>query len=260
MRSVNMIAAGFLALAVSRDPAAAAPVAEDRHGLPQLSVHDFAAKYLMQQADLADLHVFQQANEALKASADRRPRIVMMGDSITFHWQPDERPFPQTLNVLNRGVVGQNTDQMVLRFEDDVVALDPVAVVIAGGANDARIYAGQPALARASVIARIRRNVTAMADIAQAHHIRVIIAAITPCNDCAALNRDPETIVAANAWLRGFAAGRHYPYADYFSVLADAKGTLPADLTTDGLHPTKAGYARMWVQLQQAAKSDALPR
>ncbi|MBF0863413.1 MAG: GDSL-type esterase/lipase family protein [Gluconobacter potus] len=260
MRPVNTIAAGLLVLLMAQHPATAAPVAEDRHGLPQLSVHDFAAKYLMQQADLADLHVYEQANAALKSGTDRRPRIVMIGDSITFHWKPDERPFPQTVNVLNRGVPGQNTDQMLLRFEDDVVALDPVAVVIAGGANDARVYAGPPEAARSAVLARITRNVTAMADIAQSHHIRVIIAAITPCKSCAALDRDPETIKAANAWLRSFAASRHDAYADYFSALANAEGTLPADLTLDGLHLTPSGYARMWPQLRQAVKPETLPR
>lgn len=231
---------------------AAAPKAEDRHGLPDLTVHDFAAKYLMQQADLADLHVYRADNAALAASADRRPRIVLMGDSITFHWQPEDRPAPAGWQVIDRGVVGQNTDQMVLRFEDDVVALNPAAVVLGGGSNDARVYVGPPANAREAVVARIGRNVTAMADMAEAHRIKVVIAAITPCHDCAALNRDPVTLVAANEWLRRFAAARHYPFVDYYAALADANGELPSDKTTDGLHPTRAGYALMWPRLLAA--------
>jgi lysophospholipase L1-like esterase len=231
---------------------AAAPKAEDRHGLPDLTVHDFAAKYLMQQADLADLHVYRADNIGIRASRDARPRIVLMGDSITFHWQPEDRPAPGGWQVIDRGVVGQNTDQMVLRFEDDVVALTPAAVVLGGGSNDARVYVGAPADARDRVVARIARNVTAMADMADAHRIKVVIAAITPCHDCAALNRDTATLVAANDWLKQFAAARHYPFADYYKVLADANGELPSDKTTDGLHPTKAGYALMWPQLLAA--------
>lgn len=231
---------------------AASPKAEDRHGLPDLTVHDFAAKYLMQQADLADLHFYRADNEAIAASGDRRPRIVLMGDSITFHWRPEDRPAPTGWQVIDRGVVGQNTDQMVLRFEDDVVALKPAVVVLAGGSNDARIYVGPPADARDAVVARIARNVTAMADMAEANRIKVVIASITPCHDCAAVNRDPATLLAANDWLRHFAAARHYPYADYYAALADAKGELPADKTTDGLHPTKAGYQLMWPKLEGA--------
>jgi lysophospholipase L1-like esterase len=177
-----------------------------------------------------------------------------MGDSITFHWQPEDRPAPSEWQVIDRGVVGQNTDQMVLRFEDDVVALTPAAVVLGGGSNDARVYVGAPADARDAVVARIARNVTAMADMADAHHIRVVIAAITPCHDCAALNRDTATLVAANAWLQHFAAARRYPFADYYAALADANGELPANETTDGLHPTKAGYALMWPKLLAALR------
>lgn len=238
----------------------AAPRAEDRHALPDLSVHDFAAKYLMQQGDLADLRIYRDANAALLASSDARARVVLMGDSITFHWKAEDRPAPSSLNLIDRGIVGQNTDQMLMRFEDDVVALKPAAVILAGGANDVRVYAGQPADARASVIARIARNITAMADIADAHRIKVVIATITPCHDCVSLNRDPATLVAANDWLRAFAAERHYPVADYFAALADDHGELPARLTTDGLHPTKEGYGLMWPRLETALKSAAVIR
>jgi lysophospholipase L1-like esterase len=231
---------------------AAAPHAEDRHGLPDLTVHDFAAKYLMQQGDLADLHVYASDNATLTASSDGRPRIVLIGDSITFHWEAGDRPAPARWAIINRGIVGQNSDQMLLRFENDVIALKPVAVAISAGANDARIYVGAPADARAATIARIARNVTAMADMADAHRIRVVISAITPCHGCAALNRDPATIAAANDWLKRFSAERHYAFADYYKALADAQGELPADLTRDGLHPLPPGYARMWAELSRA--------
>jgi lysophospholipase L1-like esterase len=241
--------AALAALAFAHAAPAAEPRAEDRHGLPDLSVHDFAAKYLMQTADLADLHVYAEANRALIASADKRPRVVLLGDSITFHWQPQDRPAPASLNVVNRGIVGQNTDQMLMRFEDDVVALSPVAVVIAGGANDARVFEGPPAAQREAVVARIARNVRAMADIAQANRIKVVIAAVTPCRGCAVLGRDPATLLAVNARLKAFAAERGYSFVDYYSALADADGQLAAPLSKDGLHTTPDGYRRMWARL-----------
>jgi lysophospholipase L1-like esterase len=243
------VLAGLAALAVAQAAPAAEPRAEDRHGLPDLTVHDFAAKYLMQTADLADLHVYAEADRALVASPDKRPRVVLLGDSITFHWQAEERPAPASLNVVNRGIVGQNTDQMLMRFEDDVVALSPLAVVIAGGANDVRVFEGPPAAQRQAVVARVGRNVRAMADIAQANGIKVVIAAVTPCRGCAVLGRDPATLLAVNASLRGFAAARGYPFVDYYSALADADGQLAAALSKDGLHTTPEGYRRMWEKL-----------
>lgn len=228
---------------------AAKPTAEDRHGLPDLTVHDFAAKYLMQTGDLADLHVYAEADRALLQSGDHRPRVVLLGDSITYHWRAEDRPAPPAVNIVNRGVVGQNTDQMLMRFEDDVVALAPFAVVIAGGSNDARIYVGAPQAQRSDVVARIARNYRAMADIADANRIKVVIAAITPCRDCAEVNRDPATLRAANAWLRAFARQRGYPFVDYDPVLADPGGELSRDLSKDDLHTTDEGYRRMWTQL-----------
>lgn len=241
--------AALAALVVAQGAAAAEPRAEDRHGLPDLTVHDFAAKYLMQTGDLADLHVYAEANRALIASSDKRPRVVLLGDSITFHWRPEDRPAPPGLNVVNRGIVGQNTDQMLMRFEDDVVALGPVAVVIAGGANDARVFEGPPVAQREAVVARIARNVRAMADIAAANRIKVIVAAVTPCRGCAVLGRDPATILAVNAWLRRFAAERGYPFVDDYAALADPDGQLAAPLSKDGLHTTPEGYRRMWAKL-----------
>lgn len=239
--------------------AAAEPRADERRPLPDLTVRAFAAKVLMQTADLADLRVYRAANQDLLASADARPRIVLLGDSITYHWAPADRPAPAGLNLVNRGIAGQNTDQMLMRFEDDVVSLKPAAVVIAGGANDARVYEGAPAAQRDAVVARIARNVRAMADIADANRIGVAVAAVTPCRACAALGRDPATLLAANAWLKAFAASRGYPFLDYHTALADASGQLAAPLTGDGLHPNRDGYRRMWAVLGPALARLAPP-
>ncbi|MDB5364945.1 MAG: lipase [Rhodospirillales bacterium] len=216
-----------------------------------LKLHDFAAKWMVQQDDLAELNRYRDANKTVIASADARPRIVLMGDSIFFHWTDDKRPAAAALNVINRGIPGQNTTQMLLRFEDDVVALTPAAVVIFGGTNDLRAYVGEPAAMGPAMIERVARNVTAMADIAQGRGIQVVICAVAPVGtDLAKLGRDPATIVKLNAWLKSFAGSRGYPFVDYTAALADKDGHLPPDLSSDGLHPNDEAYRRMWPLLE----------
>ena len=220
-------------------------------GLADMKLHDFAAKWMMQQDDLADLGRYRAANQALVDSADARPRVVLLGDSITFHWTPEDLPAPPTLNLVNRGIAGQNTSQMVLRFEDDVVALKPAAVVILGGTNDLRAYQGDPASAGEAMLAAIARNLTAMADMADARHIRVVLCAIMPIG----LNqhqRDPATLRRVNQWIKAFAASRGYPFVDYNAALAGPGGDLPDALTADGLHPNTEAHHRMWPRLEAA--------
>ncbi len=252
--SASMALAGTLAL-----PALAqqrSPATEPR-GLPDMRLHDFAAKWMVQQDDLADVGYYREANQKLATSAsaltDKRPRIVLMGDSITFHWPADALPAAQRQLVLNRGIAGQNSTQMLLRFEDDVVALAPAAVVLLAGTNDLRVYVGDPAAAADSVLARLRRNVTAMADIAQARGIALVLCALPPFgSDSARLARDPATLRRANAWLREFASARGLRFADYHAVLAEADGTLPPRLSADGLHPNAEGYRLMLARVEAA--------
>jgi lysophospholipase L1-like esterase len=208
---------------------------------------------MMQQDDLAQIGYYRDANRAALAASDARPRIVLMGDSITFHWTPEHLPAPGDLNVINRGIRGQNTTQMLLRFEDDVIALKPAAVVILGGTNDLRAYEGDPAAAGPDIAARIARNVTAMADIAQGRGVKVILCAVPPIGtDRIKLTRDPATILKVNAWLQSFAQSRNLPFVDLYAVLADANSDLPSRLSVDGIHPNPEGYRLMWPRLQAA--------
>src|SRR3546814_38094 len=210
-----LVAAMLLAL-----PAQAGPARETKP-FGAMTVHDFAAKWMMQQDDIADIGFYAQANADLLASTDRTPRIVLMGDSITYHWAPQLLPNLREAVFVNRGIAGQNSSQMLLRFEDDVIALAPVAVVILAGTNDLRVYAGSHAEAAPAILARIRRNVTAMADIAAARGVKVIIGSVPPILPAMEGNRrDPRTLTAANAWLRAFARQRGYAFAHY-AALAD---------------------------------------
>lgn len=247
--------AAFLALGPLH-PAMAQQVPETKP-LGDMKLRDFAVKWMMQQDDLAEVGRYAQANRDLMAGTDTRPRLVLMGDSITFHWRADGLPSISGLNLVNRGIPGQNTSQMLLRFEDDVIALNPVAVMIFGGVNDARIHVGDPAapVAATGVLDRVRRNITAMADIARGRGVKVVLCTLPPfAQGHPELGRDPATIVRVNDWIRAFAAERGYPVADFHAILAGADGFLPDELTVDGLHPTSNAYRRMAAPLEAAVR------
>ncbi len=223
-----------------------------------MTVQDFAAKWMMQQSDIAGTGVYASANAALLAAPASQKRVVLMGDSITYHWKPDLLPRLSDAAWVNRGIPGQNTSQMLLRFEDDVVALSPAAVVILAGTNDLRVYAGSHADAAPAILARLRRNMTAMADIADARGIRVVLGAVPPFDAVRdAGRRDAETHRAVNVWLRAFAKARGYAFADY-AGLADPEGRLRANLSDDGLHPNSDAYALMRTPLANAVKATGL--
>ena len=250
--ATSLVAAALLASPAMAQTRVASEPGEART-IGDLRLRDFAAKWMVQQDDLAQLGYYREANRTAMASTDARPRIVLMGDSITFHWTPEHLPASNRLNLVNRGIPGQNTTQMLLRFEDDVIALKPAAVVILGGTNDLRAYVGDPAAAGSDMVERIARNVTAMADIAQGRGVKVILCAVPPVGtDRAKLARDPATIVRANAWLQSFAESRDLPFVDYHAVLADATEDMPGRLSVDGLHPNADGYRLMWPRLQAA--------
>ena len=255
-----LLAAALVASSASaQDPASAQAQARtssepsEPRAVGDLRLRDFAVKWMVQQDDLAQVGYYREANRTSLASSDARPRIVLMGDSITFHWTPEHLPAPGSLNLLNRGIPGQNTTQMLLRFEDDVVALKPTAMVLLAGTNDLRAYEGDPAAAAPDIIARVARNVTAMVDIAQGRGIQVILCAVPPIGtDRARLARDPATIVKVNAWLQSFAQSRELPFVDFYAVLADANHDLPGRLSVDGIHPNPEGYRLMWPRLRAA--------
>jgi acyl-CoA thioesterase I len=217
------------------------------------TLRDFAAKWLMQQCDLAEVSVYREANRALLASEDRRERLVFMGDSITEFWADLAELQTESVAIVNRGIRGQNSSQMLLRFEDDAIALQPACIVLLCGTNDLRSYVGDAGSVAESARQRIVRNVTAMADIAQARRIAMCLAAMPPVNPAHPVHRDPSSIVAINAWLADFAAARQLDFIDYHRVLVNVAGHLDAACSEDGLHPNATGYARMKPELQRCA-------
>lgn len=191
-------------------------------------------------SDWADLCRYRADNERLRAGPASGRRIVFMGDSITYIWGADD-PGLFSGGVVNRGISGQTTPQMLLRFQADVVALQPAAVHIMAGTND---LAGNTGPNSAE---DYRNNIRAMVTLAKANGIKVILASIPPAAGFAwkpALKPTP-LIAELNAWLKSYAEAEGQTFLDYHAALATPEGALRPELTFDGVHPNHAGYQVM---------------
>ncbi|MGO9258497.1 MAG: SGNH/GDSL hydrolase family protein [Bryobacteraceae bacterium] len=197
-------------------------------------------------------------NQKLATSPAEANRVVFMGDSITDGWGRGNNGsvfFPGKPYV-NRGISGQTTAQMLLRFYPDVVALQPKAVVILAGTNDIGGNLGPVSLES------VEQNLAAMADMSRANNIKVVLASLTPVCDYhrpQTATRPPEKILELNRWIKGYAASHHLVYLDYYSATVDDKGFFKAEITGDGLHPNAAGYEIMG-PLAEKAIAEALGR
>lgn len=221
--------------------------------LPQPSAEVNAASSAWQKErrlqDFGDLCRFRDANAALAPASSHR--VVFMGDSITERWGTgDPRLF--THDVIDRGISGQTTPQMVLRFQADVIDLHPSVVHILAGTNDIAGNTGPTSLDA------IENNIKTMVELARANHIRVILASLTPA---AHYPWRPsvapiETIKALNSWIKTYAGKEGLVYVDYFTPLDDGHRGFKARFTVDGVHPNPAGYAVM-SRLAEAAISQA---
>ncbi len=201
--------------------------------------------------DWANLGRYRAANAALGAPAPGERRVVFMGDSITDSWAR-QNFFPGEPYV-GRGISGQTTPQLLVRFRQDVVALQPRVVVILAGTNDIAGNTGP------STIEMIADNIMSMADIARANKIGVVLASVLPASDFPwrrGLDPGPK-IVALNRWIRDYAARNGFVYLDYYSALVDGKLGMKAEYSKDGVHPTPAGYAVM-APLAERAIAQAL--
>jgi len=233
--------------------APAAPVLIPPRGgvdIGDYTLRDFAAKWMSQQCDLAQLGYHRAANDRLVGDGDGRDRVVFMGDSITEFWAAIAELGGEGWRALNRGIAGQSSTQMLLRFGDDAVDLAPRLIILLCGTNDLRSYAGAPGMIVDVALGHIRRSVTAMADIAQARGIALALATLPPVGRQLETYRDPAGILEANGWLREFADTRRLRLIDYHAALLDQEGFLPPELSDDGVHPNAAGYARMRIALQ----------
>lgn len=192
--------------------------------------------------DWANLSRYRAENAGLAAPATGEDRVVFMGDSITDGWGHGPDQFFPGKPYINRGISGQTTPQMLLRFRPDVLALKPKAVVILAGTNDIAGNTGPESLED------IEGNLASMAQLAQANGIRVVLSSVTPVCDYITPQtgrRPPEKILALNDWIRAYCARNGFTYLDYYPALLDENKMLKKELTRDGLHPNTAGYAIM---------------
>jgi lysophospholipase L1-like esterase len=212
--------------------------------------------------DWADLGRYRESNRSASAPAPGEARVVFMGDSITDAWQqPRFGGFFPGKPYVDRGISGQTTPQMLLRFRPDVIALAPKAVVILAGTNDIAGNTGP------MTDEQIQGNVASMSELSRANGIRVVLSSILPVSEYHVRPGDtspPQTtrrpmarITALNAWMKDYAAANGHVYLDYVAATVDGKGLLRAELSEDDLHPNAAGYAIM-APLAEAAIQAAL--
>jgi lysophospholipase L1-like esterase len=196
-------------------------------------------------------------NAKTAAPNKQEQRVVFMGDSITDSWDdPKYGGFFPGKPYIDRGISGQTTPQMLIRFRADVTALMPKVVVILAGTNDIAGNTGP------TTLQAIEDNLTSMAELARANGIRTVLASLLPISDyektkegkpiIRTTQRPPEQIKALNEWMRKYAAENKLTYLDYYSAMIDEKGFLKDELSEDGLHPNQKGYAVMAPLAEQA--------
>ncbi len=198
--------------------------------------------------DWADLNRFKKENELLEKPSPNEQRVVFMGNSITIGWKNKVPEYFQNKPYINRGISGQTTPQMLLRFRQDVLDLQPAVVVILAGTNDIAENTGPITLKM------IAGNIFSMAELAEAHGIRVVLSSVLPVYDYPwkkGLNPAPK-IIALNTMIKQYATQHNHIYLDYFSAMVDEKDGLKAEYSNDGVHPTSAGYAVMAPLLEEA--------
>jgi lysophospholipase L1-like esterase len=225
----------------------AAPVGEPVVSAAQIA--EMRAKL----ADWPQLEHYRAANAVLSPPAAGEKRVVFYGASMTEGWGKHGSSFFPGKPYVNRGVSGQTTAQMVVRFRQDVIDLHPAAVLILAGTNDVAGNTGP------TTPEMTEENWTSMAELAKANGIRVIFAGLTPTTDFPWRRglHPAEKIRALNLWLKEYCAAHSLTYLDYYSALVNAEGGMKAELTIDGVHANVKGYEVM-APLAQAAIDEAL--
>ena len=191
--------------------------------------------------DWPNIKRYEDANRKLQPPGATEKRVVYMGDSITDFWINTDSAFFADKPYIDRGISGQTTGQMLLRFHNDVIGLKPEVVVILAGINDIAGNNGPEKLED------IFNNIVSMAQLASVNHIKVVLSSVLPAFALSwRPNIDPvPPIRTLNEWIKNYAAQNNITYLDYFTAMADSRNGLPANLSKDGVHPNLAGYKVM---------------
>lgn len=203
--------------------------------------------------DWPNLNRYRAANEKLGPPAKGEKRVVFMGNSITDFWIVTDSSFFAGRPYIDRGISGQTTPQMLVRFKQDVVNLKPAVVVILAGINDIAGNTGP------STLEMIEDNLSSMAEIARANGIKVVMSSVLPAYDFPwRKGMEPaEKVVKLNVWIKSYAESHKCVYLDYFTSMSDDKHGLKSELSGDGVHPNLAGY-KLMEPLAEAAIQKAL--
>lgn len=200
--------------------------------------------------DWANLSKYENENTLLSPKQVGEKRIVLMGDSITEFWLTIHPEFFAGKSYIDRGISGQTTPQMLIRFRPDVIHLQPDVVVILAGVNDIAGNTGP------TTPEKIFGNITSMVELAKANAIKVILCSILPANDFYWRPNDKAaaTIIQLNQLIKSYADKHHITYIDYYAVMADASNGLPKEFSNDGVHPNLKGYQTMEPLLEKAIR------
>lgn len=204
-----------------------------------------------QNDDWPNLKKYREANVALGPPATNEQRVVFMGNSITEGWINKSPEFFKGRPYINRGIGGQTTPQMLIRFRADVVALKPKVVVLLCGINDIAGNTGP------STLEMIQDNIASMTEIALANNIKVVLSSVLPAYDFPwRPNMEPAPkVIALNKWIKAYAAQKKMVYLDYFSAMVDERNGMKSIYHTDEVHPNKLGYSVMEPLAEQAIKT-----
>lgn len=205
-----------------------------------------------QNNDWANLNRYKDENLKLGITSTNEKRIVFMGNSITEGWIIADPDFFNGKPYINRGISGQTTPQMLVRFRQDVVNLKPASVVILAGTNDIAGNTGP------STLEMIEDNIASMVEIAKSNGIKVILCSVLPAYDYPwkrGLN-PAEKIVALNKWIKEYSDKDEISYVDFFTPMADERNGLKQDYSDDGVHPNLAGYKIMEPILESAIEKE----
>jgi lysophospholipase L1-like esterase len=224
---------------------------------PQPTAEEIAQRQLAQddklRNDWANLQKYREANAKLSPAVNDENRVVFLGNSITEGWAPYFATMFPGKPYIGRGIGGQTTPQMLVRFRQDVIDLKPKVVVVLAGTNDIAGNTGP------STIEMIEENLASMAELASANGIRVVLSSVLPVYDYPwkpGLQPAPK-IIALNHWMKDYAREHGAVYLDYHSAMADARGGMRSELSPDGVHPNETGY-RVMAPLAERAIADAL--
>ena len=259
-----LFVSGPLAYSQAPAPPPSAPdqkPSEPIPGLEQLTPYQ-KSQLVRTFTDWAFLAKYRDADQQLPPPAAGETRVVFMGDSITEGWgqkgtasSPDRGEFFAGKPYINRGISGQTTPQMLVRFRQDVIDLKPKVVVLLAGTNDIAENTGKITLRE------IGGNIASMSELALANGIHVVLCSVLPASEFrwhAGLEPAPK-IRALNTWIKEYAAKNAFVYVDYYASMANNDGGLKTELSPDGVHPNKAGYEIM-APLAETGIAEALKK